>query len=449
LSGSIFAENEETGLETNGAWDLTIKDNVFADVGMTIHGPTVYAWRHTVSNNALDGLPIGYFYNQSGVDIDASGYSQLILGNSTDTKVDSGLFTGMVQVGFSTGCSITESTFKGPSSGIMAEHSFLTTIDGNTLQGSLKSIQVVHSSNTTIQDNVIYEGIDIGVHFSSCANSTIVDNTVNSIVDTTSGVYGSGISVDSPHSLVERNYVYGCADAIQISGPGYSTVYNNSVHGNKYSGISTTGDNTTVSMNRLGWNNWAGSGDYALDFGVYNTWDGNSWSDYGGSGPYSIGGTAGAQDNNPTLLTDTTAPNITGPSDMELAPEYGEVEITWNVDEPAPATYRILKDGVKVASGAWVYDEYEIDLEDLAIGEYNYTIEFTDAASNVAVDSVVVSMSEPVTTTTTTTTDITTTTTTSPTPTDGELDMSTLALIGASAGLVILIGVVVVLRRGR
>ena len=65
--------------------------------------------------------------------------------------------------------------------------------------------------------------------------------------------------------------------------------------------------------NEIGWNGYSGS--YCYDSGLNNTWDngvdmGNWWSDYGGSGVFLIGGSAGSIDRFPMIL-DRYQPPIT------------------------------------------------------------------------------------------------------------------------------------------
>ena len=85
-----------------------------------------------------------------------------------------------------------------------------------------------------------------------------------------------------------------------------------------------------------------------------------------------------------------------------------------------PGTYEIFKDGVSVASGPWhsSAEEISIGVDGLTVGEYNYTIVFTDVSGNSASDEVLVTVSEESTSTTTTTTTpstpTTSTTTTEP-----------------------------------
>ncbi len=67
--------------------------------------------------------------------------------------------------------------------------------------------------------------------------------------------------------------------------------------------VGSYSNNVTVTLNRIGWN-----GLNAQDNGSLNYWDqgsgnGNAWSDYSGTGVYTIQGTAGSVDHFPTLLS--------------------------------------------------------------------------------------------------------------------------------------------------
>ena len=63
--------------------------------------------------------------------------------------------------------------------------------------------------------------------------------------------------------------------------------------------------NNIISHNRVGWC----FEEYAYDYGSNNNWNGNSWSNWNGLGPYSISGTAGSTDDSPSLFDE----DILGP----------------------------------------------------------------------------------------------------------------------------------------
>jgi hypothetical protein len=65
--------------------------------------------------------------------------------------------------------------------------------------------------------------------------------------------------------------------------------------------------NNIISHNRVGWC----FEEYAYDYGSNNNWNGNSWSNWNGLGPYIISGTAGSTDESPSLFDeDVLGPTI-------------------------------------------------------------------------------------------------------------------------------------------
>jgi len=156
-------------------------------------------------------------------------------------------------------------------------------------------------------------------------------------------------------------------------------------------------------------------------------------------------------------VVDTVDPGLDSPDDVEFTVGETGYIIDWNPTDTRSSHYVILKDGVTVAGNNWndTSEHIIIDLDGLAAEEYNYTCIVYDDAGNSAVDTVIVTVNEAVTTSTTSDTTTTDTTTTDPgttnttTPTGGPTgggDIMTPLLIVAGIGVVgILLIVFVVL----
>ncbi|MBE0527266.1 MAG: hypothetical protein IH631_10005 [Candidatus Thorarchaeota archaeon] len=120
-----------------------------------------------------------------------------------------------------------------------------------------------------------------------------------------------------------------------------------------------------------------------------------------------------------TVLTtyDKNAPLIDSPADIEyeyLATGNG---ITWIPSDSNPANYSIFRNGTIVGSGGWSGSSISILVDWLIPGIYEYTLIVNNIGGYFASDTVMVTVTQPVTTTGTSTTITTTTTTTDTTTT--------------------------------
>ena len=130
--------------------------------------------------------------------------------------------------------------------------------------------------------------------------------------------------------------------------------------------------------------------------------------------------------------TDTTAPSINHPDDIEFVEGSEGFEIIWTPTDDYPATFEISVNEVVTDIGSWTSAiSIVLDLDSFDAGVYNCTITVYDFAGNHVTDSVLVNV---------------TTATTTP---NGIPDwiMDNLLYIGIGVGAVVLIGVVVIFRK--
>jgi len=155
-------------------------------------------------------------------------------------------------------------------------------------------------------------------------------------------------------------------------------------------------------------------------------------------------------------VVDTIAPVLDSPTDVAF--DEGEMGYTidWNPTDVRPTSYEVFIEEVSTFTGAWnsSSEHIVIDLDNLAVGTYNYTCMVYDGAGHSAVDTVIVTVNEVVTisttettttettTTDTSTTDTTTTTTGGPTG-GGDIMTPLLIVVGIGvAGIVLIVFVV-------
>jgi parallel beta-helix repeat protein len=149
-------------------------------------------------------------------------------------------------------------------------------------------------------------------------------------------------------------------------------------------------------------------------------------------------------------VVDTISPQLNLPKDIEYKFNTTENNIMWSVSDFNPHIYELYINGSLDETGSWEEPSIVIDIDGLSIGQYNYTLLVNDTSGNVAIDTVIVSVTEIVTMTTTTTiTDTTTTTTTTnetTTDTDGTIPLDLIILwlagIGGVCGIIALIMVI-------
>ncbi len=137
-------------------------------------------------------------------------------------------------------------------------------------------------------------------------------------------------------------------------------------------------------------------------------------------------------------VTDTDAPTLDEPDDVEYVVGTTGNTITWNPIDASPASYELYVNGSLVDSGTWQGGPIAVNVDGLSVGTYNYTIVVYDAAGNWKSDTVFVTV-------------LAQTGTTTATPPAG--DMLTLILViiglfGAAAVGTVIVLVIMSRRRG-
>ncbi len=336
--------------------------------------------------------------------------------------------------------------------GIVITSSDFITIKNNTLLGSAlhgsdHALILYNCDNTTIAKNTCIEYWNFGCIClsSDCNNNTISsnfcssrrgiwlwDSSQNTLFNNTcndNSNYGIFITSSSSNPLY---YCYGnillnnsCDDngyGMWIERCSFFTITNNTVCDNTYNGIQfnaginssltnnqvlyngqhgiVLGENSefnTLYRNIIGWNSQSGLQENAEDYGSNNSWDdgisiGNIWSDYTGSTTnYSIHGSAGSVNHYP-MKADTISPTIDTPNDREIQFGFNGYSITWNPYDEHPETYSVYREGVLIESDTWYGSSITVDIDDLELGVYNYTLIVSDTCWNTRTDTVIVTV---------------------------------------------------------
>jgi len=305
----------------------------------------------------IDGTANGPVFDLEASNVEISGFTICNAGDGNNTIVmerdsvtqkadynkiyNNIITTGQygVYIAFSHNNIIQNNTFiNNPFGGIYLSNANFTQIIQNTIRGSSWSIKTAGARNNIITDNTISQ-TSYGIFLSLSSTSNIIRR--NTIYAKTSSVYSSSDNTTVDHNIIKAEssgiYLSGC----KTGSIKYNTVINSSFGIRLYA---TTGSNN-VSNNKILYtdlgaieaesangNTFAGNWIQQNKYGMYlpssssniiyrnnfldnnrsaysvlsNTWDkngqGNYWSDYSGTGAYTIR-PGGGNDNYPLKTT--------------------------------------------------------------------------------------------------------------------------------------------------
>ncbi|MHA1480477.1 MAG: FKBP-type peptidyl-prolyl cis-trans isomerase [Candidatus Thorarchaeota archaeon] len=92
-------------------------------------------------------------------------------------------------------------------------------------------------------------------------------------------------------------------------------------------------------------------------------------------------------------IVDHTEPYLDSPQDIEIIGAPSGQNITWHPSDIRPDSYEILMNGSQIESGEWNGSIIIVDLNHLDQGFYNFTVLVNDTVGNLAIDSVLVTVS--------------------------------------------------------
>ena len=103
---------------------------------------------------------------------------------------------------------------------------------------------------------------------------------------------------------------------------------------------------------------------------------------------------------------DDIAPTLDSPSDIEYTFGDSGHTIDWSPIDVRPSSYEVFVNDVSTYTGSWndTSEHILLDVDGLAVGEYNFTCVVYDEAGNTAADTVIVTVVASTTTPTTSTT---------------------------------------------
>ncbi|MHA2433456.1 MAG: right-handed parallel beta-helix repeat-containing protein, partial [Candidatus Thorarchaeota archaeon] len=265
--------------------------------------------------------------------------------------------------------------------GVFAEWSNNVTLSNVSCFDTEHGLSFFESHNITIRDSICIGNWRYGIEINHCSHGLVTNNTLERNV--------RAINVpDSSDIKINGNRMWSCDTGVDENAQSSGLTITNNMFAFCYGdGLVLEGSNHTVVNNTF-------VHSIVGDSGTDNLWDdgvsqGNYWSDYPGTGWYSISGPAGSIDYHPQLY-DPIVPMIDRPPDVEMN-FYQDVEtIVWKTYDVDPGAYRILRNGTQVDAGSWFGTDadFTYSLGGVLVGHYNITLDVWDDENHHAYDTV-------------------------------------------------------------
>jgi len=215
-------------------------------------------------------------------------------------------------------------------------------------------------------ENVMITGTDRGIALENSYNCTIRDSR---IFHNYSGI---GLLVSSNSNLI-----------------------NNTIYANEGIGleISFYSENNSIYRNRLGWNDdWNAVDNGANSIFTDGTNFGNSWSDYSGTGAYTVHGVSKSNDTIASKLEDRVRPSMIDITDVIIDVESTEEYLHWSCYDVFQDRYIIFINNIEEVSEVWEEEQITLRIDELPAGTHEIVLNVTDAAGNMNSDSVTVTV---------------------------------------------------------
>ncbi len=252
VTNNTCNNNYYEGIKLYSSSYSTVVSNTFTNCGLYIDEDTADAYlSNTVEDNWVNGKKLGYYTNLDSTTIAEPVYGQLILVNCTNVTVR-------------------DQILNNTTAGLFLYSCTYSVIINNTCNNNYyEGIKLYYSGSATVENNTCNSNsVGIRLHYSGSA--TVVNNTC---INNYYGIFlASSAFCVVTYNLLQENERYG--------------VYS-----------SSSSDNNIVHHNTFEDNNLGGTSQ-AKDDGANNFWydaetsEGNYWSDWSGTGNYSIDGSA-------------------------------------------------------------------------------------------------------------------------------------------------------------
>jgi len=332
------------------------------------------------SGSWTSGVPITI--NVDGLTVGSYNYTIVVTDASNNTATD----TVIVTVEDTTAPAVdspADITYEEGTSG----HSISWTATDNNPNSYIiyREGVVVDSGSWTsgVPITVNVDGLTVGpydytINVTDASNNNATDTVIVTVEDTTAPAVDSPADITYEEGTTGHSISWNATD----NNPGSYVIYKDGIEVN--SGSWTSGIPITINVDGL----TVGSYNYTIN--VIDVYD------------------KSATDTVIVTVEDTTAPAVDSPADITYEESTTGHSISWNATDNNPGSYIIYREGVVVDSGSWTSGvQITINVDGLAVGSYDYTINVTDASNNNATDTVIVTVEDTTTPAVDSPTDIT------------------------------------------
>jgi parallel beta-helix repeat protein len=334
LIGNVCSLNAAGGMMISQSPNITLKENILNDDGISIDGIELSHWNtHVIEvSNKVNGNAVFYYSNQSGTIVPEEA-GQIILANCSDFVIEdqdlSHTTVGII-LGYSSNTLIVNNTCSNDSYGIRLYASSDNTLIDNNCSGNMYGISVggryvgILDGNTLTGNNCSNAQYD-GIYVYHSSGNAMIDNRCSN------DMRGIHLYLSYWNILVGNNCSSNSEYGALLYSSNSNTIFNNTFSHNSQHGVylhSSYIDNCRIWNNTFDHNNGAGDTydpDHiqAYDEGD-NSWNsaegcGNWWSDWttpdaDSNGivdqPYNISGSASAKDYYPQTTVQTPIPEF-------------------------------------------------------------------------------------------------------------------------------------------
>ncbi|TFG28515.1 right-handed parallel beta-helix repeat-containing protein [Candidatus Thorarchaeota archaeon] len=284
----------------------------------------------------------------------------------------------------------------GPMCGVYTYYSdYVEIVDNEFWDNAINSITLFYSDYAYIANNFVNNSYDHGMYIFNSLNATIVENEIYY-----SNGYGSGpecgILIEEgdfaslQYNTLGHNFENGITIIATYAGEMIgNTIFDSAFYGVYCSEVSDwyiahnviydNGDagiylDVPTADNLLFYNDIGWCGEFlVVDEGFGNFWNysgvGNWYSDYSGTGTYTIPGASAEVDYYPSM---SLYCGVTTPYEYEAGTTGNTM--TWNSSALNPGTYELLINGTLQGHVAWDGGAIAADVDGLSVGVYNVTL---------------------------------------------------------------------------
>jgi len=230
---------------------VTITANTFLSNGVYLQGDSVsYFNSHTIpTDNTVNGKPLYYHKDCSGLTVDGIPVGQLIVANCTSVIAANLQITDSdvgIEMAFSTGVTITATNVSGNEYGISLDSSVNVTLIANDVTSNRVGVYPHSSTNITLTANNLSSNLLFGLYVHSSTSIAIAANDASSNV-----FYGIHVELCTNVSIATNN-VSNSDYGISLSSSTGVTITANIASSNSQYGIYIgASSNVTLAANRV------------------------------------------------------------------------------------------------------------------------------------------------------------------------------------------------------